>query len=216
MLALARASCCYGTAQLLKQQELQPAWNAVILLRSPANAKQRGLSSSVLRCTLIWRQIFFQQHHQIESILKTLKASENTVLGKPALGVCQWQKPPLQFSLGRARPVRQCYTTCICRCKLSTGNSKIQWKGGGGEGANKRHSFPDSLLIINKTNGIFRLGALFPAYLFVSEVSRHTCEPEMFNHIDIFRVIIHPIPRKGWLQTNSVFVSDTWLKLFGK
>lgn len=137
MLALARASCCYGTAQLLKQQELQPAWNAVILLRSPANAKQRGLSSSVLRCTLIWRQIFFQQHHQIESILKTLKASENTVLGKPALGVCQWQKPPLQFSLGRARPVRQCYTTCICRCKLSTGNSKIQWKGGGGRGQTK-------------------------------------------------------------------------------
>lgn len=61
------------------------AIETIIIFLIPANAKQQGLSPSVLRCTLIWKQIFFQQHHQIESILKNLKASQNTVLEKPTL-----------------------------------------------------------------------------------------------------------------------------------
>ena len=88
----------------------------------------------------------------------------------------------------------------------------------GSEGANKRYSFPYSL-IITKNNGIFQLVTLFWAYLFVNKVSRHICESERFNQIDIFKVVIHLIPtelQRADYRQSSVFHSDTCVKLFEK
>lgn len=97
-----RPPVSHRAAQLPKQQEFQFESKTVIILIA-ANAKQQGLSPSVLRCTLIWRQIFFQQHHQIESILKNLKPLQNTVLEKNnSHGSVSDISRPLQFSLSNS------------------------------------------------------------------------------------------------------------------
>jgi len=68
------------SAQLPQQWEKEPRSS---FLSRACNAKRWALSPSVLHCTLIWKQIFFQQHHQIESVFANLKLSHSVVLEKP-------------------------------------------------------------------------------------------------------------------------------------